>query len=404
MTVVRPDPALWAQELRCGHLRLRTDAGQHHWLDHEGLALGSQFTPIFSRAHGRPVGHRGRLVVRDGARIVPEQEARVELERRDGADRIGALEAGLHMSNYRAHSEERGWLVLHVDDFVLTQPTLWPPTPQDLFSSTLYAPHDLVLEVSVEASTPDRLRDFVSFHQALGFAVALSDFGRRHADLCGIWAIRPDLVGISARVLDADEGAPGRRWLLDALCRVLHTAGAMVAIEGVQDAMQLERALDTEVDLIEGAATAALALGGAASVTASANTPRSDALGALRQRFAECAGRIATGSVFESACEPLLGEAGVLRCFLLDGQGMQLTDNLSPVGTRSDPRYWPLANALGASWAHRDYFRSALAHPGQVMVTPPYFSLPDGRPCMTLSMAVEGADGWLVLCTDLGTD
>jgi hypothetical protein len=105
--------------------------------------------------------------------------------------------------------------------------------------------------------------------------------------------------------------------------------------------------------------------------------------------------------VFESACESLLGRTGVLRCYLLDAIGVQLTDNLSPVGTRSDPRFWPLANAAGACWSHREYFRSAVAHPGQVMATAPYFSLPDGRHCITLAIRFEAEDQELVLCCDM---
>lgn len=398
MSAIRQNPGLWEQELRYGHLRLRTDAEQLHWLDLEGLAFGSRFVPLWSRAHGRPVGHRGMLRVRSEGREMPPEEAREAIARRDGATRLAALEPGLHMSNYRAHTEERGWLVLRVDDFVLGQTNLWPPTPQDLFSSELYAPHDVVLEVSVDASTPDRLRDFAAFHRALGFTVAVSDFGLRQADLAGLWTIRPDLVCLSQRVLEADAGAPGRRSLLEALCRVLHEAGAMVALEGVDDAARLERALASEVDLVEGALAHAVA----EHVRIAPTAPGPSA--ALRDRFLESARAIAAGRVFESACETLLGETGVLRCYLLDGDGVQLTDNLSPVGTRSEPRYWPLANAVGACWGHRDYFRGAVAHPDQVMVTPPYFSLPDGRPCVTLSVAVHAGDQLLVLCCDLGTE
>lgn len=387
------DLALWEQELRHGHFRHR-EARDARSVEVEGLSLGSSFRPLISRAHGRPVGHRGLLDVWLLGERLGADRGRAEIEARGAADRVASLEAGLHMANYRLRGE-RGWLVLRVADPVIRHPSLWPPLPQDLFSSELYAPHEIVLEVSAEAATFQQLRDFVAYHQELGFAVALSEFGARQADLGGVWAIRPDMVSIAAASLAAQGSAIAFPRRLGALCRVLHESGCMVAVRDVDDEGLLDQVLQSDADLVEGACAE---LAGEPGRGRRAADPR---LPALRERVADCASEIAGGTVFESACESLLGQPGVLRCYLLDGEGIQLTDNLSPVGVRSDPRFWPLANAVGACWAHREYFRSAVAHPGQVMATAPYFSLPDGRHCVTLSIAVRSRDESLVLCCDM---
>lgn len=392
------DQSLWEQELRHGHFRHR-DARAARSVEVENLSIGSRFDPLYSRAHGRPVGHRGRLDVWKQDEQLGDDRARAEFVARGCADRVASLAAGLHMANYRLHTEDRGWLLLRIADPVLRHPTLWPPLPQDLFSSALYAPHDILLEVSAEAATVQQLREFVEYHKALGFAVALSDFGARHADLGGVWTIRPDLVVIAPKTLAAETSGIAFPRRLGALCRVLHESGCMVAVRSVDDEVMLGQVLSTDADLLEGACAALAAEPGRIQ---HASDPR---LASMRTRVADCAERIGAGSVFETACESLLGHAGVLRCYLLDGNGVQLTDNLSPVGTRSDPRFWPLANAIGASWAHREYFRSAAAHPRQVMATAPYFSLPDGRHCLTLSIAFDAGAGagaqFLVLCCDM---
>ena len=385
------DVELYEQELRTGHLRLRAARGSRA-VEVEGLSIGSRFEPLYSRAHGRPVGHRAVLDIWLGKEQLGADRARAELRERGCEDRVRALSAGLHMSNY-AVQEDRGWLLVELPDEVVRYPSLWPPLPQDLFSSAGYAPHHLVLEIRAEAAVSEQAADFVRYHRELGFAVALSEFGDRYADLSRIWSTRPDIVSISPRGLSAGAGDHFQR-VLGALATVLHECGAMVAVRDVDDAHTLERVLGSDADLLEGTSAHAVTDPGLSQ-------PTPVALGNLRERVAACGNAIADGDVFEVACEALLGEDTVLRCYLLDDQGTQLTDNLSRIGQRSDPRFWPLANAVGANWAHRPYFRSAVAHPGQVMMTEPYFSLPDGHHCLTLAIAFEAEKQRLVLCCDV---
>lgn len=385
------DADLYEQELRHGHLRLR-DARGARAVEVEDLSLGSRFEPLYSRAHGRSVGHRAVLEVWRGDERLGAERARTELLERGVSDRADALSTGLHMGNYAA-MEDRGWLLLELPDAVVGHPALWPPLPQDLFSSAGYAPHHIVLEIRAEAAGIEQMADFVRYHKALGFAVALSEFGRQQADLGRVWGIRPDIVSISPkRLLDgAGESFPR---VLGALARVLHECGAMVSVRDIDDPALLARVLATDADLLEGSCAEQVH-------DTTLSQPGGRDFGELREQVAGCSAAIADGSVFEAACETLLGHEEVLRCYLLDGQGTQLTDNLSRVGMRSDARFWPLANAVGANWAHRPYFRSAVGHPGQVMETEPYFSLPDGHHCITLAIAFDAGDQGLVLCCDL---
>ena len=388
---------LWEQELRHSHYRLRAAPDRGQCVDVEGLLLASTFEPVFSRAHGRPVGHRGLSRVLADSGFLGIGEAAAELQRRDVADRTAAIAPGLHMTNYRiyrARTAERGWLFLPVPALVHSHPSLWPPLPQDLFGSELYAPNDIVLEISVNAAGADSLQEFTRYHQALGFIVALTDFGHTQADLAAVWKVQADIVLIPLAGIRELTASHNQIRALAALCRLLHESGSMVALGGVDSETDLRTALATEADLLQGSwARYADAI--------ARERPPAAVDQQLRQALESSLDRFTAGGTFESACEPLLGEAGVLRCYLLDGSGTQLADNLSPVGVRSDARYWPLANAVGASWNHRAYFRSALEHPGQLMTTGPYFSLPDGGHCLTLSIATRRDEQNFVLCCDI---
>lgn len=362
------------------------DDGAGLSLLHRGQRLRSRFAPLLSRAHGRPVAYRATVLGDAATAALAEDSADLALT---------AAVTTLHMRQFQAtHKGAGAWLVLSVPAPALKDATLWPPVPQDLFASDGFTPSEVMLSVAADSAPPAVLADFAQYHRALGFTVELRGLSPRQGDLALLWAMEPELVTLGAAFLPTAGGSPRKLGQLRALITLLHESGAMVGLEGLTQADELRWALDTPVDLVSGAAVwpwappAPAALG---SKLAPAALPAFEqALGALR-----------AGEPLETACATLLYEAGVLRCYVLNDGGQQLTENLSPAGTRSDPRYWPLAQAEGASWAHRSYFRQALAHPGALLVSDPYFSLPDGGPCQTLSASFLFEGRRQVLCCDL---
>src|SRR5581483_6826742 len=67
----------------------------------------------------------------------------------------------------------------------------------------------------------------------------------------------------------------------------------------------------------------------------------------------------------------------------------------------TDRRFEPLANAEGANWSRRYYFRRALEHPGRVQVTRPYLSITGVNQCVTVSIATLHSGELRVLCADI---
>ena len=105
----------------------------------------------------------------------------------------------------------------------------------------------------------------------------------------------------------------------------------------------------------------------------------------------------------EPAFAEFLALSGVQRCYLLSSQGVQVGANMGTkeAARRLDPRYLPCADAEGANWFRRPYFRRALAEPMAVQVSRPYLSIADARACVTVSIAIPEIDGVRVLCADL---
>jgi hypothetical protein len=66
-----------------------------------------------------------------------------------------------------------------------------------------------------------------------------------------------------------------------------------------------------------------------------------------------------------------------------------------------ETRFLPLADAQGANWLRRPYFRDAINAPERVHVTRPYLSINEALPCVTLSVATRVGDQTCVLCGDI---
>jgi EAL domain-containing protein (putative c-di-GMP-specific phosphodiesterase class I) len=363
------------------------DDGAGLSLLHRGQQLRSRFAPLLSRAHGRPVAYRATVHSGGETALFAGD---------DGDLALSTAISTLHMRQFQAtHKGAGAWLVLPVPGPALQDATLWPPVPQDLFASDGFTPSEVMLSVTADSAPAAVLADFARYHRALGFTVELRGLSPQRGDLALLWGMEPELVTLGAAFLPTTEGSPRKLGQLRALITLLHESGAMVGLEGLAQPEALRWALDTPVDLVSGPtvwpwAPPTPTAGGSPLAGPAALPAFEQALGALR-----------TGEALETACATLLYEAGVLRCYVLNDQGEQLVENLSPAGTRSDPRYWPLAQAEGASWAHRPYFRQALAHPGALLVSDPYFSLPDGGPCQTLSASFLCDGQRQVLCCDL---
>ena len=112
---------------------------------------------------------------------------------------------------------------------------------------------------------------------------------------------------------------------------------------------------------------------------------------------------IESGISLNHAASGFLDLAGAERCYLLDNEGRQIGENT--VNPRhiavANPRFGPVANAQGANWSRRFYFRRALEHPGKVQVTRPYLSIAGANQCITVSIGSLVNGEMRVLCGDV---
>jgi hypothetical protein len=261
-------------------------------------------------------------------------------------------------------------------------------------------------------------KSWVDHYRGLGCLIALDDFGAGHSNFDRVWRMRPDIVKLDRSMIQEAAANPGVRLVLQRIVTLLHDAGALVLLDGVETGREAMIAMDTEADLVQGyyfsrpgrelapqphGSTFARLYDQYRELAARRNDRRQKTIRGYQQALAGAAGELRAGATLEAACAGFLALPRTRRCFLLDAAGGQIGEGVRAPHEQSkdDPRLAPLRKAAGANWLRRHYFRRALAEPGKVHVTRPYFSLADAAHCVTLSLALQAGDAVNVLCADL---
>lgn len=386
--------------------------------DYLHYRLDSHFQPIFSLPHRRVVGHEALLrpYDRSGRAIspldlfahTPDIAATVYLDR---------LCRDIHVRNFITFDDAVNWLFLNVHAEVAMAAPRHAPFFRDLLTRYRLPPQRIVVEIVENAiSDEGRLAETVYFYKELGCLVAIDDFGAGHSNFNRIWRIAPHIVKFDRSLLVQARAKRSIRRLLPGLVALVHESGSLALLEGVENRDEAALGYDADFDFVQGYYFAYPASGldarGATELDALWDSVEQEAildqtrslqeLESHIEAFARAAARVERGEPIESAAAALFTLESGRACYLLDAQGRQLgRDAVALNQHKRALQFVPLADLNGAVWRHRDYFRRALAQPGQVQLTRPYLSGDGAALCVTLSIALIVEGDTRVLCADL---
>jgi EAL domain-containing protein (putative c-di-GMP-specific phosphodiesterase class I) len=400
---------------------LSVTSGLHRYAVQQGeLTLTSVFQPIFSLSHMRAVGYEGLLRAHDALdRPVSALDVFGEAARHGELLQVDRLAQALHLENFKMLGAEREWLFMNVHPDALTDPYHAAALFANLRRLDL-PPRRVVLEVLEQrADDLDRLADAVRQFREHGFLIALDDFGAGHSNVERIWQLNPDIVKLDRIMLSHAAHQTDMATILPGLVALLHEAGKLVLIEGIETEHEAQLALACDADFVQGfffgRPNPGLADGTHATEGISELTERYRAQTEARERrnasllapyiraFERAAERLVAGEALEEVCWNFLALDRAARCFLLDSSGRQAGRNVVLRADRAsyETRFLPLADAQGANWLRRPYFRAAINAPERVHVTRPYLSINEAIPCVTLSVATRVGGQMCVLCGDI---
>ncbi|MFM0557844.1 EAL domain-containing protein [Paraburkholderia sediminicola] len=243
--------------------------------------------------------------------------------------------------------------------------------------------------------------------------VLLSNFARLR-----VWRLQPDIVKLDRSVIAQAAREPRVARMLSRLVSLLHETGALVLAEGVETQVEALLSMECDADFVQGFYFAHPAPGSVDEESCRAvmdsisemfrtrveliERANSTLLSAYTDALQTSAKRFCAGIDFPRATQDLLRLEGAARCYLLDGQGYQIGDDIKATrpGVSAPNLFGSEAVAAGGCWDRRPYFRDAVSEPGTVKISEPYLSINGMHLCVTFSIAISARGSMWVLCAD----
>jgi EAL domain-containing protein (putative c-di-GMP-specific phosphodiesterase class I) len=385
-----------------------------------GLTIRSHFQPIFSVAHSRAVGFEALMRPSDANSnpVAPLDAFRMQRDLTHTLT-LDRLASAVHVHNFLQLMAD-GWLFLNMNSEVFLESAHDRNFLGELLDATGFARHRVVIEILEQGVLNElRMGQAVHIFRKQGFLIALDDFGAGHSNFDRVWNLRPDIVKLDRSMITQAGSNLRLRRMMPVMVSLLHEAGSLVLMEGIETEGEALMAMDADADFVQGYYFGSPAESlpdqykshtlferlwvAFREVTLPEVSYHRREIGPYLNAIGHAASLIESGLPLAHAASGFLELPGAERCYLLDSAGRQIGENV--VNPRqvavSDQRYSPLASAEGANWSRRYYFRRALEHPGKVQVTRPYLSIAGANQCVTLSIGSLSNGEMRVLCGDV---
>ncbi len=394
---------------------------QHYEAIYDSFSLTSVFQPIFSIAHRRAVGYEGLLRANDinGKAVSPieimlkpnSQREHLEL------DRICRF---LHAANFSHQPDNDAWLFLNLNSQCLVAERPDVGFMHDLMQKTKLPAGRIVIEI-LESEIDDRdyLLELIQHFRRLGCLIAIDDFGAGHSNFDRIWNLQPDIVKIDRSLVKKAGQSMKVERILTGIVSLIHEAGSLVIIEGVESEKEALVAISSNADMIQGFYFAK------PQADLQQSVDFGEAMDELRQHhqnvrsqynrklqqhfrtfqlvFEKTVDAFRQGQAFDLCGSEIFEDERAVRTYLLDESGYQIGQSLysKKYTAKLDIRFAPLLSGDNANWSHRHYHFRALNNPNTTQISRPYLSVAGSHMCITVSQAVEMNNKLFVFCCDL---
>lgn len=388
---------------------------------YRGLTLTSHFQPIFSIAHGRPVGYEG-LIRAHHSDGVAEPPATLLSTPNTGKESLELDRAcrTLHVHNFARQADDQSWLFLNLNSqyLVSEQPDIG--FTRNLLETSGVEANRLVIEIiESEVSDNEQLKRFITHFRQLGCVIAIDDFGAGHSNFDRIWDLEPDIVKIDRRLIQEASHSRRVERIMTGIISLLHEAGSLVVVEGVETNQEALVAVAANADMIQGFyfAKPQAEIAKDQNFTGTFNNllcdqhwknvkHRTDLRHNLQETehlFQQAVSNFASSQNFTQSSAALFGDARTVRCYLLNEEGYQISRSIhSPdYQLKMNARFAPLLCGDNANWSQKHYHYRAMKQPGVIQFSRPYRSVADLNMCITLSQTVVAGGARYVFCCDL---
>ncbi|MBF0573026.1 MAG: EAL domain-containing protein [Desulfamplus sp.] len=386
------------------------------------LRLYTALQPIYSVAHKRVVGYEAlvRAKNRDNEFINPSSLFNMS---RSSWDQIflDRLCRYIHINNFLAIDDPLNWLFLNVSPQTILNGKAYGSYFKELLELFNFPAHRIVIEVVEQPIEDNRLLiETINYYKSLGCLIAIDDFGSGHSNFDRIWTIKPDIVKLDRSFIVRASGEDRVREMLSGIVSLLHQAGSLVLLEGIETMDQAMMAVESDVDFVQGFyfnrpftnLTSPFKqfkdfdslFEKYKAISISENQQFQEMIKNYKIIFTEVVEKIKNGESLKKASKRLFLERSVIRCYQIGTDGIQIGSTIVSklYHVINDKRFKPIEDAKNADWFRRHYLKRAILHPEQLQVTRPYLSITGAHMCITLSMQFSIGSNSSVLCCDIG--
>ena len=381
--------------------------------------LTTHFQPILSLSGKRVFGVEAlvRGIADDGAPIAPNllfdaaREAGLDLlldarARKNAIDRFVPL--------YR--DNPRLVLFLNFESRLIDRTEIEHYTFDRHLQSLSIPPKNVVLEIKEDAILDnDRLKAFCNHFRALGFNIALDDFGAGNASFDRIGLVRPDLIKIDRSLVQNVDENYVHQQIVHAIANMGSRIGALVLAEGVERCEEAQSCLNKGITLFQGFLFAR------PSDQVWSQPQLHEKMDAIGHTFARSVqAKIERRSQTLTRAETLASHihASIQSCplplwheqlqnaaqlddrleaiYFLDAEGRQIGDTIMLCETRSF--FEPAQH--GSDHSLKEYFYLTRATLDSTYLTKRYISLASGNMCRTYARKTRHGDETIIVCID----
>jgi EAL domain-containing protein (putative c-di-GMP-specific phosphodiesterase class I) len=326
----------------------------------------------------------------------------------------------VHVRNFMRFGDSHSWLFLNLDPYVAIETRRFGSFFSRMLEETGFPPHRVAVElIESPLEEEERLVTAIEYYREIGCLVVIDDFGAGYSNFDRIWRLKPDIVKIDREMTRRVAVEPLARRMLAGIVSILHEAGALVCVEGIETEAEALCATEADADLMQGNYFAPpaerlpetntwdgmfrrLSAGFRADVTEFRGQRRAR-LEPYVAAMADAVLALSAGMDRSDAVRALLDLDYTQRCYLIAGDGSQIGASVDAVRSVSsrDPRLEPMRPTTGTNWQTKPFFRRAIEAPGKIQITRPYLSATGPKLCITLSFALPLNGAYHVLCADL---
>lgn len=375
------------------------------------------FQPLIDTATGRIAGYEALARLRDEEGNVTSAGPLFTDPSVNPADLLELDRCVRRMALERFRDNPEGFLSLNISPLWVSQLTPDAPLPSlQLLEEVGLPPEQVVFEITELQGNIEQLRDVVKRYREAGIRIAIDDFGAGYSMLDRVLALEPDILKLDIQLFrKAASGTGNSGDFVRALALMAEKSGCWIIAEGVENEQELHFALECGARYVQGYLFA---------------RPEENFLpnDAVQEQFSQLRDHYVKEKLAERAqLAKLRRELAVLfselrqwlsrgarptdlpspkaypwllRCFLCDAHGTQISPNYEWTGQqwRSDPRY------LDHNWSWRPYFYQILAEAGEdsrVILSNRYRDATSNQYCLTSGLFIDDSRHLLLVDIDL---